>query len=507
MSLTRREFLSGLSALGIGGLAAASLTSCGSKKRRPLADAPNVLLIAVDDLRPELGCYGHPLVKSPHIDSLARSGIVFERAYCQEALCAPSRASLLTGKRPDTTGIYGMKKNIRETIPDTITLQQRFKEYGYYSVGMGKVFHNGQEDAASYSVPHQYAKGVPYALPENVEIWKTVSTDQMKLLSQGTAISTLGVPATENADVADNVYMDGQLTKMAEDVLEWRTPQALAQSGEPWRPFFLSVGFLKPHLPFCAPKKYWDLYDRNQIPLPHPDYPLNVPEFAKTNWHELRLFSDIPDVGVCDAAQTRELIHGYYACVSYIDAQVGRLLKTLDELDLRKNTVIALFGDHGWKLGEYSAWSKQTNFELDLRSPLIISAPGEPGNVRTKALTEFVDIYPTLCDLCGIPAPSDLEGLSMTPLFADPGRTWKKAAFSQYPRGENAMGYSMRTEFYRFTEWRRLDNNKVIGMELYDLKNDFLGKENLAVRPEYASLVNKMKEQLARGWRHAMPTW
>ncbi|MDP2883550.1 MAG: sulfatase-like hydrolase/transferase [Ignavibacteria bacterium] len=232
-------------------------------------------------------------------------------------------------------------------------------------------------------------------------------------------------PATECADVADEAYLDGKLAQMAIESLNRLAPKATARNEKDRQPFFLGVGFRKPHLPFCAPKKYWDLYDRRKIPLPYPDKPKNAPEIAFTNWNELRTYSDIPDVGYCDEAKTRELIHGYHACVSYTDAQVGKLLAELDRLDLRKDTIVILWGDHGWKLGDYSQWSKHTNFELDTHVPLILSDPNFPEGKRVNALTEFVDIYPTLSELCGLPAAKDLEGTSMVPCSPNqrnPGR-------------------------------------------------------------------------------------
>jgi iduronate 2-sulfatase len=291
---------------------------------------------------------------------------------------------------------------------------------------------------------------------------------------------------------------------MGVESLNRLAPKAI-EAGAERQPFFLGIGFRKPHLPFCAPKKYWDLYDRSKIPLPYPDRPKNAPEIAFTNWPELRSYSDIPDVGPCDAAKTRELIHGYYACVSYTDALVGRLLAELDRLDLRKDTIVILWGDHGWKLGEYSSWTKHTNFELDTHVPMILSDPDGPRNVRTRALTEFVDIYPTLSDLCGLPLPDGLEGTSMVPLIEQPDRPWKKAAFSQYPRPKKMMGYSMRTDRYRYTEWIDQQTSEVKFRELYDLTNDPLCKESVVFKPENEALVVELHGMMQAGWEKAKP--
>jgi arylsulfatase A-like enzyme len=308
-------------------------------------------------------------------------------------------------------------------------------------------------------------------------------------------------PACESADVPDTAYGDGQLAQWALESLA----RFASKPKEDRQPFFLGVGFSKPHLPFCAPKKYWDLYNRSTIPLPYPDKPKNAPDIAFTTWGELRSYSDIPDVGPCDEAKTRELIHGYYACVSFTDAQVGLLMNELDRLDLRKDTIVILWGDHGWKLGEYSQWSKHTNFELDTHAPLIISDPDMPKGMRTNALTEFVDIYPTLAELCGLPVAPDLEGTSMVPLMKDPKKRWKKAAFSQYPRPQNMMGYSMRTDQYRYTEWMDRNTKEVKFKELYDLKNDPLCKESIVFKSEHEQLVASLHEMMQAGWKKAKP--
>jgi iduronate 2-sulfatase len=512
MKQTRRDFLTTTAALSVGGVIACSpfkkiFGKDASIFNSITARRKNILMIAVDDLRPELGCYGHPMVKSPNIDGLAKSGVLFERTYCQQAVCGPTRASLLTGRRPDTTKIYDLKTHIRTTMPDVVTLQQHFKNNGYFSEGIGKLFHVGLEDEASYSVPHRSGKGNAYALAENI-----------KLLEEGGKVSKTGnsedgstsstrmrANATECADVPDEYYIDGDIAHLAVESLNRLAPKAKAKSENEKQPFFLGVGFRKPHLPFCAPKKYWDLYDRSKIPLPYPDKPKNAPDIAFTTWGELRSYSDIPDVGPCDEAKTKELIHGYYACVSYMDAQVGKLLSELDRLDLRKDTIVLLWGDHGWKLGEYSQWSKHTNFELDTHAPLIISDPDYPKGIRTDALTEFVDIYPTLSELCGLPSPDGLEGTSVAPLMDNPKKPWKKAAFSQYPRPKKIMGYSMRTDEYRYTEWQDQETGEAKFKELYDLKNDPLCKESIVLKPENKELVEKLHIQMKAGWQNAKP--
>jgi arylsulfatase A-like enzyme len=391
--------------------------------------------------------------------------------------------------------VYNLTTHIRTTMPNVVTLPQHFKNNGYVSVGMGKLFHNKLEDKDSYSVPHRYSGGKTYVTEANLELLKKAKERGRKWGGAG---------ATECADVPDEAYSDGSLAAMAIQSLQELAPKAKA-AGDRRQPFFLGVGFAKPHLPFCAPKQYWDLYDRSRIPLPYPDKPKNAPGIALTSWGELREYTDIPRVGPCDEAKTRELIHGYYACVSYLDANVGKLLAELDRLDLRKDTIILLWGDHGWKLGEYSMWCKHTNFELDTHVPLILSDPDLPKGVRVRGLTEFVDIYPTLCELCGLSLPATLEGSSMVPVMLDPKRPWKKAAFSQYPREGNIMGYSMRTDRYRYTEWQDRQSGEAKYRELYDLEIDPLCKQSIAAKPESQPLVAELHAMMNAGWRAARP--
>jgi len=509
MKQSRRNFLATTALLGIGAAGLSPLKKIFGDKLS-LFDSitsrrKNILMIAVDDLRPELGIYGHPMIKSPNIDGLAKNGVLFERTYCQQAVCAPTRASLLTGKRPDTTKIYDLKTHIRTTMPNVVTLQQHFKNNGYFSEGIGKLFHVGFEDPDSYSVPHRTGKGNAYALEENIRLLTEGGKVTQKGDTEDGSISStrMRASATESADVPDEYYIDGNIAQLAVGSLNRLAPKAKAESENEKQPFFLGVGFRKPHLPFCAPKKYWDLYDRSKIPLPYPDKPKNAPDIAFTTWGELRSYSDIPDVGTCDDAKTKELIHGYYACVSYADAQIGKLLAELDRLDLRKDTIVILWGDHGWKLGEYSQWSKHTNFELDTHVPMIISDPDFPKGIRTDALTEFVDIYPSLTELCGLPMPEGIEGTSFVPLMDDPKKPWKKAAFSQYPRPHNMMGYSMRTDQYRYTEWMDKKTKEVKFRELYDLKNDPLCKESIVDNAENQALVAQLHEMMAdgNGWK------
>jgi len=448
---------------------------------------PNVLFIAVDDLRADLGCYGHPLVRSPNIDRLAARGLLFERAYCQQAVCNPSRASLLTGLRPDTLRVWDLPTHFRQNLPDVVTLPQLFKQNGYHTECIGKIFHNWKQDdykgdPASWSVPavmHYANHGqdnprVDGALPPN----------------QSTT------PKTERREVPDKAYFDGRIGNLAAGALDRLKD----------RPFFLAVGFWKPHSPFNAPAKYWDLYDRDKITLPeHPDVPRDVPPLALHDSREiLGAFKDRPG-GRPTTKETLALRHGYLAAISYLDAQIGKVLDALDGNGLADNTIVVFWSDHGYHLGEQTLWAKTSNFELDARVPLIIATPHRKGGQRTRSLAELVDLYPTLADLCGLTAPTNLEGRSLRPVLDNPAAKVKDAAITQhtrpaYPSDEEplaATGYSMRTDRYRYTEWRDSKDQHVIARELYDHDADPDETGNIAGRAENEAALKQLAMQLA----------
>ena len=375
--------------------------------------SPNVLFIAVDDLRPELGCYGKP-VQSPNIDQLARQGILFERAYVQCALCMPSRASVMTGRRPDTTGVVDFSVRFRDVLGDVVTLPQHFKNNGYHAAAFGKLFHN--DDPVSWSQPLWRSKRKPYHTRFGNQVLAWIKEDHRQVtyvwdLGDGvTKTKRPGGLPWEAPKVSDNALRDGDIADAAIAKMKQLKDE----------PFFLAVGFHKPHLPFIAPKKYFDLYDRSKItPATNPFPPRDAPKFATYNWNDLRHYYGIPDVGPVSDKQACDLKHAYYACVSFTDAQVGRLLKSLDELGLRKNTVVVLWGDHGWQLGEHGMWDKHSNFETSTRAPLIVRVPKKfkhlwpadrPG-MTVDRLVSFVDMPKTWLSLAGAKIPDTFQGI------------------------------------------------------------------------------------------------
>lgn len=462
----------------------------------PAADRPNVLLICVDDLKPVLGCYGDKVVKSPNIDRLAGRGVVFERAYCNQAVCAPSRNSLMTGVRPTKVGIYDLGTNFRAASSNAVTLSQYFMQHGYRAEGLGKIFHVGHgnhEDLASWSVPHFQAKSIAYLLPESRG--HQPITREEALFANNTDVARLPRGAAhESADVADSAYPDG---KIADEAIR----RLQGAKAKPTEPFFLAVGFLKPHLPFCAPKKYWDLYDRGSFSVPALRTPPDgAPKYAPTSWGELRQYSEMPASGPVTDEQARTLIYGYHAAISFMDAQFGRVLDELDRLNLTTNTIVVLWGDHGWHLGDHGMWCKHSNYEQATRIPLIVAAPGvmTPGTRARTALVETVDIYPTLAELAGLPVPQvpqGIEGRSFVRALRQSSFGTKKHVFHVYPRGER-IGRAVRTVRHRLVEW------KVPGaaadtadLELYDYETDPLETKNLvAAQPE---VVARMRALLA----------
>lgn len=476
----------------------ASLVQPSSWAAAPATAAkPNVLFICVDDLKPVLGCYGDKLVRSPNIDRLAARGVLFERAYCNQAVCAPSRNALLTGVRPSRMGIYDLGTNFRIASSNAVTLPQYFRQQGYRTEALGKIFHVGHgnhEDPASWSVPHWKEQSIAYVRPES-RAHQGLTREEALFANEPVDVAKLPRGAAyESAEVPDDGYPDGRIATEAIRRLR-------AAREKPSEPFFLAVGFLKPHLPFCAPKKYWDLYDRGAFTVPAlRTAPAGAPRYAPSSWGELRQYSDMPSSGPVTEEQARTLIHGYYAAVSYMDAQLGRVLDELDRLGLATNTIITLWGDHGWHLGDHGWWCKHSNYEQANRIPLIVAAPGvtPPGSRAARALVESVDLFPTLAELAGLPAPEvpqGLDGRSFIKALKTPAEGAKNYVFHVYPRGER-LGRAVRTTRYRLVEWKvpgaAADTAEI---ELYDYEADPLETKNLAA--EKPEIVRQLRALLA----------
>lgn len=469
----------------------------------------NVLFLMVDDLRPQLGCYGDTVVQTPNIDRLAARGTVFNRAYCQMAVCSPSRTSLLTGRRPDATKVYDLTTHFRDHLPDAVTLPQLFRQQGWHSAGLYKIFHLIPSDPRAFGNmddPRSWSE--PLWLPaRSVYGPKGEAIRQRKLQEMaraGKGMDYSNIPrgfAVEAPQLADSMLADGETAQQAIRMLQKLKDQ----------PFFLAVGFYKPHLPFIAPKKYWDLYDRAALQLPANRFPPeNAPPYAVVKYADLRLYEDYKHIKGTDAlseAQQKELLHGYLACISFIDAQVGMILDELDRLHLRENTIVVLLGDHGYQVGEHDMWAtKHTNYETSTRAPLIVSMPGQKAaGCTSQALVEFVDIYPTLADICGLQVGKELSGKSFAALLNDPASaSWtKKAALSQYTRrrdGVPGMGRTIRTDRYRLVEWRFPATGHV-AYELYDHRADPQENRNIATLPGNKAIVETLRKQLHQAWK------
>lgn len=530
--------------------------SCNKKevaKENPKKQ-PNILFLAIDDLRPELGCYGSEVAITPNLDKLASEGLLFNRAYCQEAICSPSRASIMTGARPETINVIENYTYFRDENPDIVTLPQHLIANGYEAAGSGKIYHNTKYGDADLSWSRELATldykrpNHPggYMLPENQEIYKKNKADMIAKYGADAASRGLGKgPAYEFADQPDNMYEDGYNTDLA-----IATMKEMAKNKD--KPFFLGLGMKKPHLDWVAPRKYWDMYDPSKISLAAQTHgPENGAEMGLHPSFELRVRSGIPKKGSIDDEMALNLRHAYLACVSYVDAQIGRMITALEEEGLRDNTIIILWSDHGWHLGDMGIWGKATNYEIATRVPLIISTPDMPNEFRgvtTDALVELIDMYPTLCELAGVDLPDHLEGESFVPLLKDPEQEWKSAVFSQFPSPalrewaanplsqgmretyfgplivevedrikdqmgdkwdrdlfENyIMGYGMRTDQYRMVVWKdyRDDNAEPVFIELFDHKTDPSETNNIA--EDAPETVQTLMIQFKKGWKGNM---
>jgi arylsulfatase A-like enzyme len=472
---------------------------------------PNIILITMDDLKPMLGAYGDNYIKTPNIDKLASESLVFDNAYVQQAVCAVSRTSVYSGQRPDRTKVWDLKTDARTVNPDVITVFQFFKNHGYETAGLGKLLHGFKnEDPISWTIPYVHKEHMVYAdgydYPANGRYqsskvqreYKAAKKLKMGWKKTNKYLKSRGaLPPTENLDVPDNAYVDGATADGGIKLLD-----ELSKND---KPFFLALGFSKPHLPFVAPKKYWDMYNREDIKVaPFQEHSDDSPSYAYHTWGELRAYSGIPQKGPVPYDQQKELIHGYHASVSYVDAQLGRVLDHVKELGLEENTIIILWGDHGWHLGDHGLWAKHSNFEQATKIPFIIYAPDAVKGQRVPTMVEGIDIYPTLVDFAGFDIPKKLEGKSLVPVLKNPTAENKDYALSQYPRGKNVMGYSIRDNRYRLTIWLKgkfhekpsFENPEYVGEELYDYAIDPLETKSFAHDKEYADVEKRLKEKL-----------
>lgn len=448
---------------------------------------PNVLFIAVDDLKPLMSAYGDKNAITPGMDRLAREGMAFQNCYVQQAISGATRASCLTGMRPDKTKVWDLVTNFRQVNPNAVSLPEYFKNNGYETAATGKVYHEGSvgpgHDAPSWSIPYVKDNAITYV---NFKPQKG---------KKG--------PATECADVPDNTYQDGVIAEIGIKLLN--------QLKDGNKPFFLALGFHKPHLPFVAPKKYWDLYKRDQFQIaPFQHKAKNSPDMAYHNSGELKMYTDIPqfdsysekELEHLPVDKQKELLHGYYASVSYMDAQLVKVLNELDRLGLSDNTIVILWGDHGWHLGDHGLWNKHTDFENATHVPFLIRAKGMIKGAKPTTQCEFVDIFPTLCEMTGIPTPGWLDGISLVPAIKNPTTTeLRDYSFSQYPRGK-AMGYSIRTKRFRYTVWigdyysaeKPFSQANILAREMYDYQKDPLETVSVIGENSYAKDEAMMKK-------------
>ena len=451
-----------LALLTLVGTLATRVVSAQSTQR---PSRPNVLFIVADDLRNSLAAYGDPAVRSPNFDRLARRGVMFDRAYVQYPVCNPSRASILTGLLPESTRVLGNDVFFRTTLPNIVTLPQLLKQHGYFTASLGKIFHRG----GTMEEPNDsWADSISWS---HIRFYQGTAKGQQgegRNLTGGALLWARWLAA----EGTDDDQPDGQIAAEAVRLIQEKRNE----------PFFIGIGFHKPHDPFIAPKKYFDMYPLDRIQL-HQDPPDRSPEerLAIPNaFHEFASFTD---------RDKREFMRAYLAGVSFMDAQLGKVLDALDRNNLWDNTVIIFVGDHGYHLGERGWWNKSTLFELSARAPLVVYAPHASGNGRVaRGIVEFVDLYPTLLDLTGLNAPHRLAGVSLVPLLNDPTRTGKELAYTVVTRGRS-LGRSIRTDRWRYTEW----DGGTEGVELYDHRNDPGEYHNLARDPTYAATVAQLK--------------
>ncbi len=458
------------------------------------ADRPNVLFIASDDMRPQLGCYGDPTVKSPNLDALAKRGMVFQRSYVQQALCSPSRIAMLSGRYPAATQIFEIGRTLRTTMPDITTMPQHFKNNGYHTRSLGKIYHVGIDDGASWTIPAWHSKKPRTSPATQAAVQKYIADAKQSdspIPQKGKGSRNSAIPAFEAVDCVDDDLMDDDCAANA-------IAQLREHAKNPAQPFFLAVGFANPHVPWISPKKYWDLYDRTKLPLATNEFlPKGALDFAATSGADFYWYRDVPQVSGDKLPEEfkRECLHGYLAAISYVDAQVGRLLAALDETGLAKNTIIVFWSDHGYYMGEHTWWgAKHNNYEGATRNCLIISQPGmKHAGEKTESLAQSVDLAPTLTDLCGLPEHTAFQGRSLKPVLEDPDAKVNDAAFSWYPKA-GYLGVAMRTDKWRYVEWTK--PGAETRRELFNMVNDPQNNQNVADKPEHAQVIEALGKRL-----------
>ncbi|QGJ70942.1 Iduronate sulfatase [Planctomycetales bacterium 10988] len=453
---------------------------------------PNILLICVDDLRPELGCYGAEHMQTPNIDAFSESGVTFDRCYVQVAVCNPSRASMMTGIRPDRLGVWTLRIHFREAMPDAVTLPQYLRQTGYTCEGYGKIFHNPWPDPRSWDQPHRWSPG---GFTHYTAEQKAFAQEVRESFPEGSWLrQNLRGLITNAPEIEDTEHKDGGLTLLA--------VERLKALGKQKKPFFLAVGYTLPHLAWCPPKRWWDRYDREQLPLAsNPFPPKDAPQVAVGTNYEPAYYADMIDMpkpweGSVSEETARRLRHGYFASISFIDSEIGKLLAALDAEDRADDTIVVLWSDHGYKLGEHAGWSKMTNYEIDTRIPFIIRDPRSPSNgQRCDRLVETLDLFPTLCELAGVAMPEMVDGQSAAALINDPEALHKGAAFTQFVR-QQMIGNAIRTDKWRYVEWRTLKEAELKHQELYDQQND--PDENKNVFGQHPEVEADLQQRLCK---------
>ena len=459
------------------------LLSCSEKATEQVAQKPNILLLYIDDLRPELASFGSLQILSPNIDALAEKGVMFTNAYCNVPVCGASRASMLTGMLPTKNRFLDYKTFVENEVPEAVTVPELLKNNGYTTISNGKIYHHLDDRDSDWNEvwrPYAFDKTDTGLAP--TDYWQSIWKDYKNPYNASQYRITDRGPAYEGEDVLDSTYIDGLLTeKVIRDIKKLKKGK---------KPFFLTAGFISPHLPFNAPKKYWDLYDRNTIKQPE-NYnytPIDAPEISISNWPEMRSYTNIPRQGQVSDRVAIDLIHGYYATISYTDALVGKILNALKEEGLENNTVVILVSDHGYNLQEHTQWAKFTNYNTSTQVPLIIYNPLSKIKGTTNALTSLVDVYPTLVEICEIEAPKkQLDGVSLVPVLDNLNSEGQAHVFIK-----KNNGFTLKTRDFSYTEFITPKDNSTVARMLYDHRANKSENINVVDQKEFKSIVSEL---------------